>query len=190
MLREGYIKGLKKAREVIERMITESATSSADRLLLNSVLTGSMFDLRNALDDGADVEASDSSGRTALHSASMEEGYEDMAALLLKYGADVDAVDDYGFTPLRYAAFYGVVENCQLLLDNGADVNAACRGGTTPLHWAARGGWYEVCELLLSHGANAFAEDYQGKTPLDVSVGDAIRDLLIDAMKSTRRLRY
>ncbi len=88
---------------------------------------------------------------------------------LPKGGAEVNALDDNGKTPLHRAAETGDVELCASLLKQGADVNAqkGALGARTPLHWATIiSGSVETCALLLEHGANVNAKDDDGSTPL------------------------
>ena len=89
--------------------------------------------------------------------------------LLITHGADVNARDEYGDTPLHDAAYYGApVDFVELLIAHGADVNARNESGDgTPLHSAIPGGSLIVAELLLAHGADVNArEGYYDLTPL------------------------
>ena len=61
--------------------------------------------------------------KTPLHIA-VERGYKDIAELLIKHGADVNAKDRYGETPLHYAARVGRRDIAELLIKHGANVNA------------------------------------------------------------------
>ena len=61
-------------------------------------------------------------------------------ALLIASGADVQARNCYGSTPLHTAAVSAMRTAAKLLLSAGADVNAANNGGWTPLQYAVRGG--------------------------------------------------
>ena len=87
---------------------------------------------------------------------------------LLDAGHDVNAANDFGETPLHWAAYYSPAEVVELLLQHGADVNARTNYGATPLHWAAGHSTAEVVELLLQHGADVNARANGGATPLDV----------------------
>jgi ankyrin repeat protein len=76
-----------------------------------------------------------------------------MAALLAK-GAEVNARNAHGWTPLHVAAAGGDPAVIALLLQHGADVHAQSHIGTTPLDNATtRGGRKAVIDLLLAHGA-------------------------------------
>tara|TARA_B100001013_G_C24348103_1_gene339258 strand:- start:103 stop:423 length:321 start_codon:yes stop_codon:yes gene_type:complete len=72
-----------------------------------------------------------------------------IAELLIAEGADVDADNLDGETPLHRAAFRGHEEIAELLIAKGADVNAKDELGWTPLHNAAYKCQKEVAELLI-----------------------------------------
>jgi hypothetical protein len=98
-------------------------------------------------------------------------GYADVARLLLEHGADVNARDDLGDTPLHEAA-HGHVDVVRLLLEHGADVNARDKNGQTPLHEAASWG---VVRLLPDHGADVNTRDKNGRIR---GLADVVRLLL------------
>ena len=86
----------------------------------------------------------------------------------LVIGADVNAKDAGGGTPLLVAASRGHKEIVELLIAEGADVNAKRTNGSTPLHIAAYFGHKEIAELLIAEGADVNAKDEFSKTtPLD-----------------------
>jgi len=90
----------------------------------------------------------------------------EVAEVLIAHGADVNAKNDDGLTPLLYAAGYGRLEVVEALLAHGAAVNAKDDKGLTPLHYAAEHGRLEVVDALLAHGAAVNAKDDKGLTPL------------------------
>jgi ankyrin repeat protein len=79
--------------------------------------------------------------------------------------------DEYGGTPLHWAAWYGHVEIARLLLQNGAEVNAKERNGWTPLHWAAYRGHFDILHLLVENGADLEAKDIHGFRALHAANG-------------------
>ena len=89
---------------------------------------------------------------------------------LLRAGADPDARDDDGRTPLFSAVLGGSVGLVGLLLEAGADVNAHDHRGFTALHFAAEEQLPEMIRLLLAKGANPNARDEDGVTPLGRAV--------------------
>ncbi|TVR52637.1 MAG: ankyrin repeat domain-containing protein [Spirochaetaceae bacterium] len=82
-------------------------------------------------------------------------GTADDVRAALRAGADLDARDRYGLTPLMYAARYNrSVEVLRLLLDAGADVNARDSDGNTALMSAAGSNENpEITQLLIDAGA-------------------------------------
>ena len=73
--------------------------------------------------------------------------------VMLMLGANVNARDRDGNTPLYFATFHRYPETMKLLLDHGADVNAKNKEGRTALDMAIQEHRDEVAELLRQHGA-------------------------------------
>ncbi|KAG2500109.1 hypothetical protein HYH03_001691 [Edaphochlamys debaryana] len=98
---------------------------------------------------GADVDARDGAGRTALFVAAAE-GRQAAAEALLQAGARPNAAAHDGWTPFGIAAAGGRVDLVGAMLPKGASVNApAAEGGLTALHLASRAGEVGVMEVLL-----------------------------------------
>ncbi len=87
----------------------------------------------------------------------------------LAAGANVNAKDDDGWTPLHGAAYEDQKEIAELLIAKGADVNAKDDGSWTSLHSAAWHGHKEIVELLITNGADVNVTSELG-TPLDRAV--------------------
>jgi ankyrin repeat protein len=79
----------------------------------------------------------------------------ELAAILLDAGASISARDEeYGSTPLGWAARTNVPEMVEFLLGRGAPSNLPDdQPWATPLAWAERRGHAEVAEILRKHGA-------------------------------------
>ena len=134
----------------------------------DAAMRGDLAAVRDLLAGGADVNAAQGDGMTALHWAA-ERGDPDVAQMLLHAGAAVDPVTRIGsYAPLHLAARNGGTSVAVLLLDAGSDPAAAAPGtGATPLHLAAAAGSAELVAVLLERGADPDAlEAVWGQTPL------------------------
>ena len=94
----------------------------------------------------------------SIHEAA-KEGNIEAVKQHLAAGTDVNAEDEFGFTPLHITTR----EVAELLIAEGADVNAKGLGGSTPLQLADLG----LAELLIAEGADVNMKDDLGFTPLD-----------------------
>lgn len=94
-------------------------------------------------------------------------------ALLLQYGAKVNAEDMFGENALHKAVFFSGKDAVALLIAHGADVKHKDHFGKTALHVAAQSNDPDKVSLLLAHGADVNARDEEGKTPLAVAVASS-----------------
>jgi ankyrin repeat protein len=90
----------------------------------------------------------------------------EVSKLLIDLGADVNLVDKDGFSALSVTAEYGEKEKVDLLLLNGADVNARAQNGWTALIASGGRSSADVAETLLQHGADPNAKMDDGLTAL------------------------
>ena len=121
-------------------------------------------------------------GFTALHLA---KSYE-MVKLLIENGANVNAKDANGYTPLH--TLYQDAKIMKLLLENGADINAKTINGHTILHIAVANDDIDTVSSLLDSGldVNAVVKArykkavQNGRTPLCYARSYEMAKLLIE----------
>lgn len=152
------------------QILTDSKTSAfeSERGALLKLLGGA----------GGGLEQRDAQGNTALHRAirAVDANELDMLVALIAGGADVNATNTAGQTPLHLAVekIYSwgmddsVASPVQALLEAKANVNLQDRDGQTPLHVLAAADTSfheEATPALLKAGANPNLRDRQGRTP-------------------------
>lgn len=146
--------------------------ASKDQMLLRAASGNNLTLVSLLLDKHANANIREKNGATPLiemmgrysgHSPSME-----IARLLIKHGADVNAIDEAGNTALHHVVTYGHRDEykslAELLVNAGAQVNIKNKNGITPVISAAVNCHTEILELLLKNGGNAHEVDKDGKT--------------------------
>ena len=145
---------------------------------------GDVAAVKSLLKDGADVNAAQGDGMSALHWAA-ERGDAALAEVLIYAGANIQAQTRIGqYTPLHLAGKSGSADVAKALLKGGAAVNArSTNSGVTPLHMAAAAGNAATVNALIDAKADVNAKENEaGQTPLIFAAGlnrvDAIKALL------------
>jgi uncharacterized protein len=144
------------------------AAVPVDSPVADAAMRGDLEAIRSLLRQGADVNAAQSDGMTALHWAA-DRGDREMTEVLVYAGADLEAGTRIGrYRPLHLASRNGHSEVVQALLGAGARVDAVTDpSGSTPLHLAALSGDGEVVRELIAAGADPNAREAEWKqTPL------------------------
>jgi ankyrin repeat protein len=126
---------------------------ASDASIADAEMRGDTSAVRVLLKQGADVNAAQGDGMTALHWAAMH-GDVDQTRMLIYAGARLEASTRNGnYTPLHLAAQTGKTSVIKALVQAGADVNAVTTaGGATPLHYAAANGNADAIVALLDKG--------------------------------------
>jgi ankyrin repeat protein len=148
------------------------------RTALHIAAFKSDFDVVQMLVDTAHIaiDCRDNKDCTPLHYA-MHDGdqefHEDVsrcAELLLERGADIEAQNSRGSTPLHLAASKMSENTVRLLIKNGANINLQNNKAQTALHKASRRGHLDIVRLLLDHKADIYLQDNRGSTPLHLAI--------------------
>ena len=174
-----------------------TACSEPERPTINlyrAIHTGDLDQIKRHLYWGTDINQAGADGDYPLHVAAGR-GRVVIARELLKHGADADARNRVGRTPLEIALIEGKTQLASMLvkesggdpqallfmlaesevsdrdslafvIQQGADVNAANDAGTTPLHVAVSHGGLLVTKRLIALGADVNIVDGDGRTPL------------------------
>lgn len=99
--------------------------------------------------------------------------------LLLAKGADIDARNSNGRTPLSEAIWGGHRETAQLLLAEGAAVDTPYNWGRTPLSYCTD--WrvgLDTVWMMLAKGADVNAVDQEGRTPLSYVAESGVNGIM------------
>ena len=148
----------------------------------NACADGNLNQVKALLSSGVDIEQTYQS-YTALSVAS-QTGQYSVVDYLISQGANVEAKNNAGGSPLHVCCHNGHHNVAELLISKGADLESRTTvNGRTPLHVASIDGHFDVMSLLISHGADVeLVMNYGGYTPISVAViGNQPRavDLLI-----------
>jgi hypothetical protein len=152
--------------------------------LMKAAESQDMSKVNNLLKSGSTLESKDQHQRTALHYASMTFGNRDVIAALISAGANVNARDGSGYTPMMNSAELGDFDALSLLLMLHADPNLKDNTGSTALMKAADAGpgGLRALSLLASAGACLNDQNRSGQTALMIAAShgnvDGVRKLV------------
>lgn len=135
--------------------------------LLSAVMNKNIdaVQIQNLLSVGADIDARDEAGRTALLIATHDNSVE-IAKALIEAGADVNAKDRISDSPYLYAGARGHLEILKMTLAHGADLKSTNRYGGTALIPAAERGHVDTVRTLIEAGVNVDHVNNLGWTAL------------------------
>ena len=145
-----------------------SAATPPDSPVADAAMRGDEGSVRVLLQQGADVNAAQGDGMTALHWAA-DRGDVEMARMLVYAGASLEAATRMAeYTPLHLASRAGHGAVVRALLEVGSDpATATGSGEATALHLAAAAGDAATISALIEFGADVNAREQRAEqTPL------------------------
>lgn len=132
---------------------TQSIVKKVDRMneqLISAAENGDTVNVLKLLDEGADINATDQHGRTAVLAATYN-NKADTVKVLIQKGADINIRDHKLNNVLLYAGAEGLLEIVKLAIEAGAETKLTNRFGGTALIPASERGHVEVVRELLTH---------------------------------------
>lgn len=157
---------------------TPKRPAMSDKEFMKLCRSGTAAEVEEAIMNGANVNAKENGFyKTSLMEATYY-GKADIAEVLLKHGADVNArsADSRGWTALMWAAIQGQAEVAEVLLKYGADINTkAAKDGYTALMFSVTRGIgtkkarMDTIKVLLNYGADVNIRNKNGQTALTLA---------------------
>ncbi|AGT42736.1 ankyrin repeat domain-containing protein [Treponema pedis] len=156
----GFVRFLINKNVPIDVKNMASSTALHEAVRSGKIETASLL-----IKSGADPNARDASGNTALHLVMPEASRSKLFSELLASGAKPNIKDNYGETPLHVAVRIGMEDNIlQQLIEAGADINERNKKGQTPLILAIERNLVNQVKSLIKYGSDIHAEDTAGDT--------------------------
>ena len=107
-----------------------------------------------------------------------QNGYPEIAEIMLNQGAKVDLIDNKRVSALMHATEHGHLA-VKLLIEHGACINLQDNEGCTPLMVACQNGHRDVVSILLDSGTfSTILQNNHGKTALDIALYSNSTDIL------------
>jgi ankyrin repeat protein/beta-lactamase regulating signal transducer with metallopeptidase domain len=194
-------------QEMMKLLVTKGADvnytpKDEDSPLHGAVFTKDVNTVRLLVDHGAKIDVKNKDGWSALHYAVLRGNQDivdflvskgidtstlplaacagdlDRVKSLVEQGAEVDAKDERGWTPLCWAVCAGRTEVLRFLIAKGAQARAEMANGQTPLHVVAGNGRRDLAELLVAGGADLNAKNGIGLAPVHEAARNGHRQVV------------
>ncbi len=157
--------------------------SDVNRLLENAIKEKQLEQVRQALEEGADANSNSTvtvvEGSCTMLGLAAYYGRVDIMELLIDAGADIEARNMRGETPLFHSIAGGHTEAVKFLLERDADIYATDNDRRTALFEATERNNHEILNVLLAAGADVNVKDNNGRTPRTLC-GDVLAKNLLD----------
>lgn len=169
-------------KEGLTKLYRASADGQAD--VVQQLLVQGADVNRKSFYAGAKNSEGAKNGTTALHAVA-NRGHFHIVKILVEKGANVNARDINGCTPLWLSCMEGYADIVRYLIANGADVDLSngyeSRGytGSTPLMTASKFGRTDVVRILLDSGALVNKATWRGDTALDEALESENEEIIV-----------
>jgi hypothetical protein len=138
--------------------------------LFDSIVKGDEKALIHINDVCKLIHATDDEGCSALHWAALNEATEKLVSTIIELGADINALDKRGRSPLHYFCAKNLLYGATCILHHGADTDTQTyEDKLTPLHVAAASGEDDMVRLLLAYGASTSILNNYSLTARDIN---------------------
>ncbi|KAH9113298.1 hypothetical protein AeMF1_012471 [Aphanomyces euteiches] len=170
----GYVLGQILQRSESLAQINQTKATKLTLSALDAVARQSIPDLLDSINDGRDINKRNAMGQSALHLAVSMPKAVDFIDVLLEHGADVNAKDYDGLTPLMVVASHGNLQLLKFVMGRAPSIrlNAVDNKGFSALHHACAKNQVEICDYLVAlasdHQVVLNAASYDGMYPLHV----------------------
>ena len=167
----------------------ECPDEEGNSALLLACATGDVVVLRYLEQMGANLQAKNNLGWSAMHQACFH-GQEDIVRVLMELTPElVNVCNSNGSSPLHTAVANGQYDVIRyLLVDRRANIDGQNNTGDTPLHFAVVCQQPEIAALLIEYGARPAVMNDQNQTPIDDAIATGQGDVLSMMLSSTIRL--
>ncbi|CAI5711852.1 unnamed protein product [Hyaloperonospora brassicae] len=154
-----------------------------------AVHNGQLHMVNYLISKGADVNLCDHKGRRPLHVVKKSAEMALIIESLVNMGAEIDAMDKHGLTPLMSMCARASLEGSATLLDLGANVHCvAWSNGFSALEFAVNSECTDLVALCLSKGSNPNAPTLDGNTSLHLAAALSHADIIIELLQSGANL--
>jgi ankyrin repeat protein len=163
--------------------VLAGASIHAASPVADAAMKGDAATVRTLVSKGADVNAAQPDGMTALHWAALNGDVKMMDVLLVAGAATESLTRVGGYTPLHLASSRGHAPGVARLLEAGSKPKVLTGTGVQAIHLAAQAGSADAIRFLIDRGADPNARDNtHGRTPLVFATSqnrlDAMRMLI------------
>jgi ankyrin repeat protein len=121
------------------------------------------------IEKGANVKLKDKDGNTAFFRACKYSNANIVKFFITKEMFDINAKDEYGYTPLNCSIIEKNNKVAKYLVSEGIYINIKNKDGRTPLIQACFTDEFELIKFLVEKGADINAKDNEGKTALEIA---------------------